>query len=1313
MINIISWNVKGLRSPNKRMKILRHLKRHKVNIALLQETHLQVEDYHRMRKLWVGEVVGSPALGNKAGVMILFNKNLSYNILSVENDTHGRLVTTGVKFPTFSIQITNVYAPNSPDEKALAFITEWGLKTSLTHHVLGGDFNTVLHPNEDRDLVKHTNRKFRETHNTSTQVSPLSHVISALGMVDAWRLMHPVDREFTFFSHPHNSWARLDYLFCTPNLIPHLGHAEILDMAISDHSPITLDIGSSPSHSNTRLWRFPSYLSQNPDFQLHLQNAWSEFESYNKVEDTNPITHWEAAKAFIRGKVIAYVTAFKKSSLSKYQTASTTLRQTQQTLYGSNTPENRKAWQEAKRSFDLWADHQERIKGASFDLKLHKFGNKAGKLLARLTKGPHKQTYITTLKNDKDQLTTSPPEIAEILENFYKTLYSEDALNKDLARSFLDKLNLPQISSSALEKLNAPISEEEILHTIKTTPSNKAPGPDGYTIEFYKAIAPHIIPTLLKVYNLMWKEGSYLPTGNQAYIKLLEKKGKDPTHPGSYRPISLLNIDAKIISKIIASRLAVILPSLIHPTQAGFIKGRSATANIRKVLLALDYAKTHPNEDLAIITLDAEKAFDNVSISWLFMVLRKLGFGGHFMTFLSGMYASPTAKIITPTFTTNNFSLKKGTRQGCPLSPLLFNIALEPFSRHLLNHSDLHGIKIGSQEIRTALFADDMLLFTTELKQDLSTLKNNLELFKQCSGMRINYDKSEILPLTKATSVEFIKSSAFSLAKNHITYLGINIGKDPSSIYHLNYPELIGKITKELEAWNTLPISLFGRCHLVKMVSFARLLYPLQTIPLLLRHSDIQKINRSIASFIWNKKRSRISLKKLHLPKSEGGVGLPNIRKYNLACLLRYSLDWQSSSSIYTNLDLESEYIHPYSLSGIIHSNWKSLPPRIRYNILYRDTIISWRETRKLVKLPTGLSPHLTIQGNPMFPQGSRPGPFMLWQQRGLRKIPQLYDLSTGSSLPFETLANSFNLPKNHEFFFNQIISFVHSTCPHKNKRFVHSFTDTLIRSKSYTISDIYKRLLSETQHTAKGQNLNNWHKDIQSEDLDIKLLQGYRKVTNIMINETWREMQFKLLHRAYFPFLTSEKSNPYYRSCPHCGTHKPSLFHRLWSCPPIANFWDQVSVFMEFITKKKLHKSPLLFLFSYEDSAPQPTSAKTTSTHIHQWSHLCLLAARRVLMKTWTKPPPPSITLLKKELTELLYKEKLDAVLQNHVPTKRFFIRWRQYIEGTFSPSEISELMSSFQYSEWYLKANISNTLGTLRIQPTLTDSTSTDSSN
>lgn len=98
-----------------------------------------------------------------------------------------------------------------------------------------------------------------------------------------------------------------------------------------------------------------------------------------------------------------------------------------------------------------------------------------------------------------------------------------------------------------------------------------------------------------------------MPTGSQAYIKLLAKKGKDPTLPGSYRPISLINLDAKILSKMIASRLAHILPTLIHTAQAGFVSSRSATSNIRKVLAALEYAKCHPLEELAIITLHTKR----------------------------------------------------------------------------------------------------------------------------------------------------------------------------------------------------------------------------------------------------------------------------------------------------------------------------------------------------------------------------------------------------------------------------------------------------------------------------------------------------------------------------------------------------------------------------------------------------------------------------------------------------------------------------------------------------------------------------------
>lgn len=117
-------------------------------------------------------------------------------------------------------------------------------------------------------------------------------------------------------------------------------------------------------------------------------------------------------------------------------------------------------------------------------------------------------------------------------------------------------------------------------------------------------------------------------------MKPTPKPGKDLTLPASYRPISLLNLDAKILSKIVARWMAGVLPDLIHPMQAGFVQGRSETANLQKVVAAHEYAKENPQKELAIVTLDAEKAFDNVNLQWLFQVLEHVGFLGEILAFL-------------------------------------------------------------------------------------------------------------------------------------------------------------------------------------------------------------------------------------------------------------------------------------------------------------------------------------------------------------------------------------------------------------------------------------------------------------------------------------------------------------------------------------------------------------------------------------------------------------------------------------------------------------------------------------------------------
>ena len=139
----------------------------------------------------------------------------------------------------------------------------------------------------------------------------------------------------------------------------------------------------------------------------------------------------------------------------------------------------------------------------------------------------------------------------------------------------------------------------------------KSPGPDGYTLLYYKTFQEKLISKFLEAFNSL-KEGHQMRRETLgAHIAVIPKEGKDPTVCASYRPISLLNIDLKIFSKIIANKLATNIPSLIHPDQVGFVLGREGRQNTQRVLNTIYLAQVH-HKPLALISTDAEKAFDRV-----------------------------------------------------------------------------------------------------------------------------------------------------------------------------------------------------------------------------------------------------------------------------------------------------------------------------------------------------------------------------------------------------------------------------------------------------------------------------------------------------------------------------------------------------------------------------------------------------------------------------------------------------------------------------------------------------------------------------
>lgn len=168
------------------------------------------------------------------------------------------------------------------------------------------------------------------------------------------------------------------------------------------------------------------------------------------------------------------------------------------------------------------------------------------------------------------------------------------------------------------------------------------------------------------MYTDIWHGAPYSDMGSEAYIKVLHKKDKDPLDPSSYRPISFINVGAKFLSKLVADRLADIMPTLINDTQSGFIRGRSGVANIRKVIMALEHAKANPKEDVIIVSLDGEKAFDNINWQWLFPTLDRLDFEGRVLNFLKGMYANPRARIDKVRACRHLFYYSKGLGKDAP-----------------------------------------------------------------------------------------------------------------------------------------------------------------------------------------------------------------------------------------------------------------------------------------------------------------------------------------------------------------------------------------------------------------------------------------------------------------------------------------------------------------------------------------------------------------------------------------------------------------------------------------------------------------------
>jgi hypothetical protein len=262
--------------------------------------------------------------------------------------------------------------------------------------------------------------------------------------------------------------------------------------------------------------------------------------------------------------------------------------------------------------------------------------------------------------------------------------------------NFLDRYQVPKLNQDQFNHLNSTITPKDIEAVIKSLPTKTSPGPDGFSAEFYQTFKEDLIPILFKLFHKIETEGTLPNSFQEATIMLIPKPHKDTTKKNNFRPISLMNIDAKLLNKILAKRIQEHIKMIIHHDQVDFMPEMQGQFSILKSINVTHYINSKKKKTHMIFSLDSEKVFDKIQHPFMLKVLKRSGIQGPYLNIVKAIYSKPAANIKLNGEKLETIPLKSGSRQGCPLSPHLFNIVLEVLARAIRQKKE--GLKTGRKK---------------------------------------------------------------------------------------------------------------------------------------------------------------------------------------------------------------------------------------------------------------------------------------------------------------------------------------------------------------------------------------------------------------------------------------------------------------------------------------------------------------------------------------------------------------------------------------------------------------------------------------
>lgn len=903
-LKLLSLNVNGLGGSTKRRTLFSMLATQHFDIVFLQETHhrdvSQGEEWARegagQGRPWGGSSFWCHGTTASCGVAVLVaaDSAISDPVVS-HSSTEGRFLRLDFTWEDQGFSVVNVYAPSQSAHRRAFFLGDLAPALPADRHILlGGDFNCV---SSDLDVTPNAIGTRKTGYIDGLRVVEDTHDLQ-----DAWRELFPGVRGISHTCHASHTGGRLDRWLVPAILMPLIQKTDYVLGYPGDHQGVTLSIASPTAPDmGPGAWTFPLFLLDDAAYVKEMRGFISDFlQDFPVVPGFNRRQRWDFLKRSIRD----HSTEFARVQRTRRRLRATALTNAaiaaRQQFIAKPDDCTQLRWRVAHTSLQIHNTEQAAAAALRAGILWQQYGEQSTYYFYHVAQQRARATRFTSVLDPTPgsapaSLSTQMGRVraGELLADFFSSdsptgLFQPPRTSPTASAELLASVDkrLSTASSLACEG-DQPITLAELSSALRGMPNGKQPGSDGLPYEFLGVFWDDLGQELTDVLMEAFDDplgASLTPSQLLGTVTMIYKGRGHRSDPSSYRPITLLNCDIKLLGKALATRWGPHLSNVIDSTQTAFLPDRWIGDNVLSHMEEVDYLELN-QEPGCLVFLDFSKAYDRLDRTWVHSCMQALGFGPDARRWVSLLHDGMHARVRYNGWLSPTFTVRSGLAQGSPLSPLLYVAAAQPLAAHLraqVRTGSLTPISLPSGQAAppSHQHADDTTLHLRSRSDVAVALQSSVALFCAASGSSVNPSKSQGLEVGRPAAFQGVDPATeipFVAKGQTIKHLGVRMGTDPTQAANEMYKPILAAVRARVRHWSARQLSLLGRIHVAKQVLASVLTYHVTFVtppPAVLRD-----LISSIMTFVSGTATTRmLPSKAVHsLPWDQGGTRLVSL----------------------------------------------------------------------------------------------------------------------------------------------------------------------------------------------------------------------------------------------------------------------------------------------------------------------------------------------------------------------------------------------------------------------------------------------------